>query len=75
MSCCSNAIRDGFGDSPTRKFLWGEIFELGLTYTYNKVLFDLNASYQLNNSPIVDDAPYTFYNRIWSVNLSVGYIF
>lgn len=68
-------LRDGFGDNQARKFLWGEIFELGLTYTYNKVLFDLNASYQLNNSPIVDDAPYTFYNRIWGINLSVGYIF
>lgn len=63
-------------DGQARRFLWGEIFEAGVTYIYNTVLFDLNASYQLNNSSIARTSLYTFDSRgVWGINVSAGYVF
>ena len=63
-------------DGQARRFFWGEIFEAGVTYIYNTVLFDLNASYQLNNCSIARTSLYTFDSRgVWGINVSAGYVF
>jgi len=55
-------------------FLYGEIFEGGITTTLGNIKADFNIYYYLKNNNVAKSGELKFYPKTWGVGLSFGYI-
>lgn len=57
-----------------RKFLYGEIFECGITTTQGKLKADFNVYYYLRNNHIAQYGYTKLYPNTWGLGFSIGYV-